>query len=142
MRYFSILIIALFLTACGDNDNDYLTIEEYLAANPDIETEMTGSGLHYIIHDRGDNATPNLGSTINIDYTGYFLDDDTFDSGNDVTFPLGNLIEGWQEGIRLIGKGGSITLIIPFELAYGRQGSGSIPGSTDIGFDITLHDFN
>jgi len=138
MKYFSLLVV-IFLCACGD-DNPHLTIAEYIAAN-NIETEVTDSGLHYIILEPGGSEKPVLSSDINIDYTGYFLDGDNFDQGNDVTFPLGNLIQGWQEGIRLIGKGGSITLFIPSRLAYGSQGAGSIPGNTDIGFDITLYDF-
>lgn len=140
MKYFSILFIALLFTACGGDDNDHLTIEEYVSVN-NLQTEVTASGLNYIIHDRGENDTPTLSSNINIDYTGYFLGGSNFDQGTDVTFALGNLISGWQEGIRLIGKGGSITLLIPSQLAYGNQGSGPIPGNTDLGFDITLHDF-
>lgn len=141
MKYLSLLLLALLLTACGGDDNPHLTIEEYLLQE-NLETEMTASGLHYIIHDRGTTETPSLSSDITIDYTGYFLAGSNFDQGTDVTFPLGNLIQGWQEGIRLIGKGGSITLLIPSNLAYGNRGAGSIPPNTDLGFDINLDDFN
>lgn len=141
MKYFSILMLSLFLISCGDDPNDFLTIDEYVEANS-LQTEVTSSGLHYIIHDRGENETPSLSSNINIDYRGYFLGGGNFDQGNDVSFPLQNLILGWQEGIQLIGRGGSITLLVPSRFAYGSRGSGSIPGNTDIGFDITLHDFN
>lgn len=144
MKYLSILFIPLFLMACGgDGDNNYLTVAEYVEANS-LQTEVTSSGLNYIIHDRGENQTPTLSSNITIDYKGFFLGGDggTFDQGNGVSFPLQNLILGWQEGLQLIGKGGSITLLIPSQFAYGSRGSGSIPSNTDIGFDITLHDFD
>jgi len=141
MKYFPILFIALFLSACGGDDNDHLTIEEYVEQE-NLVTEETFSGLNYIIHEPGGDEKPTLDSNITIDYTGYFLGGANFDQGTDVTFLLQNLILGWQEGIRLVGKGGRITLLIPSRFAYGAQGSGSIPGDTDIGFDITLHDFD
>lgn len=140
MKYLAILFSVLFLSACGDN-NGYLSIEEYIEQN-NLITESSSSGLHYIIHDRGESETPTLKSNITIDYKGFFLGGGTFDQGEDVTFPLENLILGWQEGIRLIGRGGSITLLIPSRFAYGPNGSGSIPGDTDLGFDITLHNFD
>jgi len=141
MKYFSILILAFLFVSCG-GDSDFLTIDEYITAN-NIETEVTASGLHYILETDNPNADkPTLSSDITIDYDGYFLDGGTFDSGRDVTFPLSRLILGWQEGIQLMGRGDKITLLIPSNLAYGSGGAGSIPGNTDIGFDITLHDFS
>ena len=141
MKYFSILFVAFIFMSCG-GDSDFLTIEEYITAN-NIETEVTASGLHYILEtDNPDAEKPALSSEITIDYTGYFLDGGIFDRGTDVTFPLDGLILGWQEGIQLMGRGDRMTLLIPSNLAYGSRGSGSIPGNTDIGFDITLHDFS
>ncbi len=139
MKYIGLLFMALLFSACG-GDNDFLSIDEYLEQTG-IETEVTASGLHYIINESGDAEKPELSSNINITYDGYFLGGESFDGGNDVTFPLQNLILGWQEGIRLIGRGGDITLFIPSQFAYGQRGQGPIPPNTDIGFDITLHDF-
>lgn len=138
MKYLLILCTALLFSACGGDD--HLTIEEYIEES-NLETEVTASGLHYIIQDRGGDETPSLSSSIDIAYSGFYLGGDVFDSSDDATFPLDNLILGWQEGIQLIGKGGSITLLIPSNLAYGSRGAGDIPGNTDLGFDITLHDF-
>jgi len=140
MKYFTLILLTLFLTACG-RDDDHLSIQEYISENS-LETEVTASGLHYIINAPGNTERAALTSNINIDYNGFFLGGDAFDRGTDVTFPLQGLIAGWQEGIRLIGKGGSITLLVPSGLAYGPQGRGPIPGNTDLGFDITLHDFD
>lgn len=140
MKYFTLILLTLLLTACG-SDDDHLSIEEYIAAN-NLETEVTASGLHYIINEPGNSERAALTSNINIDYNGFFLGGDAFDRGTDVTFPLQGLILGWQEGIRLIGKGGSITLLVPSGLAYGTSGRGTIPGNTDLGFDITLYDFD
>lgn len=40
-----------------------------------------------------------------------------------VELRLDGVIKGWAEGLKLIGKGGKITLWIPAELAYGESGT-------------------
>ena len=127
------------LLSCGDDDGG-LSIEEYVAQN-NLNTQVTSSGLQYIIKNQGTAPNPTLSSNVTINYSGYLLDGSVFDSGNAVTFPLAGLIQGWQEGLQLIGTGGSITLLIPAELAYGSRGSGPIPPNTPIGFDIDLISF-
>lgn len=41
-----------------------------------------------------------------------------------IEFPLNRVIPGWTEGMKLVGEGGSITLWIPSNLAYGPNGHG------------------
>lgn len=145
MKFTYLLIFSIALTlglsSCGDDAPPGLSIEEYVAQN-NLTTQVTASGMHVIIHEAGTDPKPTRSSNITINYDGYLLNGNGFDSGNGVTFPLSNLILGWQEGIPLIGTGGSITLIIPPSLAYGSRGSGSIPPNTPIGFDIDLISFN
>lgn len=143
---FSISLIALFcfvivFSSCGDDDSAFLSIEDYITEN-NLVTQTTASGLNYIIHEQGTAPNPTLDSNVTINYDGYFLGGGTFDANDDITFELRRLIAGWQEGIQLIGTGGRITLLIPSNLAYGSRGSGSIPGNTDIGFDIDLLSHN
>ena len=57
------------------------------------------------------------------------------------TFALGGLILGWQKGIPLIQKGGSINLYIPPSLGYGANATGSIPANSILVFTIQLVDF-
>lgn len=139
-KFFLSLVVVLFtFMSCG-SDDEFLTIDEYITAN-NLTTQVTPSGLHYIIKQQGTAPNPNIRSNVNINYNGFFLGGGSFDSGNDVTFGLSQLILGWQEGLQLIGSGGSITLLVPANLAYGSRGQGSIPGNTDIGFDIDLIGF-
>ncbi len=145
IKYFSFLLLAvsmLFLSCSGDDEepSTQLTVEQYVEQN-NLTTQVTPSGLHYIIKEQGTAPNPEPTSTITINYEGYFLTGGTFDSGNNVTFPLPNLIAGWKEGIRLIGTGGSITLLIPSQLAYGPSGRGSIPPNAALGFEIDLISF-
>lgn len=58
-----------------------------------------------------------------------------------MTFALNQVIRGWTEGIKLIGKGGKITLWIPYTLAYGERGAGdAIAPYEALRFDIELLD--
>lgn len=139
----SLFILGLILTtvSCG-SDESTVSIDEYIQAN-NLTTQVTASGLHYIIKTPGSAEKPKVSSNITINYKGYLLNGKEFDSGNSVTFPLSNLILGWQEGLQLVGSGGSIVLLIPANLAYGSRGAGSsVPPNTPIGFDIDLISFN
>jgi FKBP-type peptidyl-prolyl cis-trans isomerase FklB len=57
------------------------------------------------------------------------------------TFPLNNLIKGWQIGLSLCKVGGKIRLIIPSGLAYSiRNRATEIPPNSILVFDITVLD--
>jgi peptidylprolyl isomerase len=79
-----------------------------------------------------------LSSNIQLNYKGYLLNGKVFDSGNNVTFNLSKLIEGWQVGLVHFSEGDKGRLFIPSGLAYGTTGSGSIPPNSPLIFDITL----
>ncbi len=75
------------------------------------------------------------------------IDGTVFDSsverGQTISFPLGGVIKGWQEGLQLMKEGGKATLVIPSELAYGDAGSGDVipPGAT-LKFEVELFKVN
>jgi len=58
-----------------------------------------------------------------------------------VEFQLNHVIPGWTEGVKLVGKGGKITLWIPSELAYGSRGAGrDIAANEALEFEIEVID--
>lgn len=60
---------------------------------------------------------------------------------NPVDFALNQVIKGWTEGMKLIGKGGRISLWIPAELAYGERSAGQGIGPNEaLYFDVELLD--
>lgn len=93
----------------------------------------------------GDGETALEHALITIHYTGALAENgEIFDSSQKtesaqpVTFPLDNLIKGWQQGIPGMKVGGKRRLYIPYELGYGEHGSGPIPAKADLIFDIEL----
>ena len=91
----------------------------------------------------GDGEECPPGATVNVHYTGTLMDGTKFDSSHDrgepITFPLGNLIQGWQEGIPGMKVGGKRKLTIPYAKAYGEQGHPpAIPARSDLIFEIDL----
>ncbi len=116
-------------------------IKAYLTTNGLTATEH-GSGIHYQIQTAGNNSKPNLCSDVSVKYSGMLLNGTVFDqSTSTVTFPLKNLIVGWQLGIPLVGKGGKIKLFIPASLAYGSITQPKIPANSHLIFDIELVSF-
>ena len=145
-----ILLIGSLVTFMGcKEDDEPLTfaeqlnvdigiLDDYLAEN-NITAQEDPSGLRYVINEPGTGATPELSSTITAAYEGTFLDGAVFDASESLTFPLQNLIPGWQIGLPLIQEGGDITLYIPSGLAYGAQGiPGFIPGNANLIFTVEL----
>lgn len=119
---------------------DIERIDSYLTEN-EIDAQVHESGIRYVINVAGNGSTAELCDVVSVNYEGRLLSNgEVFDSSDSpVTFPLNQLITGWQIGIPLIQEGGSITLYIPSVYAYGRFGSGDdIPANANLIFDIEL----
>ena len=84
------------------------------------------------------------GATVTAHYTGALAKDGTIfesskDSGQPATFPLAQVIEGWQKGVPGMKVGGIRRLIIPAALGYGEMGSPPTIGPNEpLVFDIEL----
>jgi len=135
-------LIVLVGYGCGKNDNFLIPMEQYIEENNIVLTKQTNRGIGVVIETEGSTVKPNANSTVTVNYTGYLTNGDQFDSGNNISFKLTQVIAGWTEGIPEFGKGGKGSLYIPSELGYGSRGSGnSIPPNADLIFDIEVLDF-
>ncbi|HJB63696.1 MAG TPA: FKBP-type peptidyl-prolyl cis-trans isomerase [Candidatus Microbacterium pullistercoris] len=99
--------------------------------------------VHDIIVGTGDEAKP--GATVTIHYAGVDYDsgeefDSSWNRGEPAQFPLGMLIQGWQDGIPGMKVGGRRRLTIPPRLAYGESGAGHFLGGKTLIFIIDLVD--
>ncbi|KQV36458.1 FKBP-type peptidyl-prolyl cis-trans isomerase [Massilia sp. Root335] len=113
-----------------------------------------GPQVQVIDHVIGKGAEATYGSTVVVNYTGWFYKplaarqrghkfDSSLDAGREpLEFQLGarQVIKGWEQGVQGMKVGGKRTLIIPSELAYGKRGAGggSIPPDSDLIFDVEL----
>ena len=94
----------------------------------------------------GDGTEAARGDMVAVHYTGWLIDGTKFDSSKDrdrpFTFQLGvgQVIKGWDKGVRGMRVGGVRKLTIPPELAYGPRGAGGgvIPPNSTLIFEIEL----
>ena len=127
--------------------------------------KKTESGLLYKIENAGDENAKAINDedVVKVLYTGRTKDGKVFDSNrwadmpaerqemiksyqpdqaekdNPIEFPLNRVIKGWTEGMKLVGKGGKITLWIPSDLAYGERGAGQDIGPNQaLFFEVEL----
>ena len=122
-----------------------------LAVDARAEAEMKKSltGLQYKDAKVGTGATPKMGQTAVVHYTGWLYNngekgkkfDSSRDRGQPFEFPLGQgqVIKGWDEGVAGMHVGGKRTLLIPSSMGYGSRGAGSaIPPNAALVFDVEL----
>lgn len=103
------------------------------------------SGLKYQDLQTGQGALAESGKNVSVHYTGWLTDGSKFDSsvdrGQPFSFQLGagQVIRGWDEGVKGMRVGGKRKLTIPPDLGYGERGAGGVipPGATLV-FDVEL----
>ena len=102
--------------------------------------EKTESGLAYLIIEPGnDKKAVSDQDTVWVDYKGTQLDGTVFDENENINFTLNRVIKGWSEGMKLVGEGGKVKLVIPGDLAYGEYGNRGIEPNATLVFDVTLN---
>ena len=119
--------------------------DAFLAKNksaPGVKT--TASGLQYQVISQGTGARPGPNDTVQIDYTGTFVDGQVFDASakhnppGPASIPLAGVIPGFREGLQLMQVGGHYKLFIPSTLAYGAEPQPPMPPNATLIFDVTL----
>ncbi|MBC7565613.1 MAG: FKBP-type peptidyl-prolyl cis-trans isomerase [Pedobacter sp.] len=147
------ICLAIGLAACKKNlgienfdvegqfKKDTTAIRAFALANNIPIQKDPKYNIFYQILAQGSGAEVNGLSTISVIYSGRLLDGTIFDSTTaPATFPLSNVITGWQAGIPLIRKGGKIRLLLPSFYGYGNQAYSKIPANSVLDFTVELSD--
>lgn len=105
-------------------------------------TAKTPSGLGYTMLRAGAGAQPAGDDTVLVNYVGYLAATGAvFDQNMQTPMPVGGVIPGFSEGLRLLSRTGTVRLCIPAAMAYGEQASETIPANSDLVFQVELIDF-
>jgi FKBP-type peptidyl-prolyl cis-trans isomerase len=100
---------------------------------------VTPSGLGYTINIAGTGAAPQGADEVTVKYRGTLASNGKqFDASDRAEFPVGQLIAGFTEGLKLMHPGGKARFCIPAKLAYGSQSLDGIPANSDLVFDVEL----
>jgi len=109
--------------------------------------KQTATGLQYEVITEGTGPKPADTSVVKVHYEGFLLNgngrpfDSSRERGEPTQFPLNQVIRGWTEGVQLMSVGSKYKFYIPYQLAYGEQGSGeTIPGGSLLIFEVELID--
>ncbi len=116
----------------------------FLAKNKAEKGIVTlANGLQYKVLQPGSGTSPTANDTVTVDYEGAFVNGDVFSStykqGQPVSFQVTQVIQGWQQALKMMKPGAEWMLYIPSDLAYGAQGVGdSIGPNSTLVFKIHL----
>ena len=132
-------MLALAAAACSGSGSP----EEAGRKGTPVTTPVTTLRIEDTKVGTGAEAQP--GQHVSVHYTGTLTDGTKFDSSRDRNEPFefrlgaGQVIPGWDQGVKGMKVGGTRRLTIPPDLAYGAQGApGAIPPNATLKFDIEL----
>jgi FKBP-type peptidyl-prolyl cis-trans isomerase FklB len=117
----------------------------FLAKNklrPEVKT--TASGLQYEVMTEGTGIKPTLVDTFVVNYRGTLINGTEFDAsanrGTPLIMGVNQVVDGWKEGLQMMGVGSKFKLYVPYNLGYGVYDNGQIPGGSTLIFDMELLD--
>jgi len=142
----SIRTLSLFVLACLSPVSSYAQFDSKMPAGvPEVTgTVVENLNMHYIDIAVGTGAPAAPGKQYTVHYTGWLRNGTKFDSSVDRNQPLQFVqgrrlvISGWEVGFEGMKVGGKRRLFIPYQLAYGETGQGSIPPKSELIFDVEL----
>ncbi len=148
-----VLIVAICLFVCkksSTSSNELTTTsEEQPDEVSDLEKDVQGVEMSDLIVEdlvQGNGTEAVDGKMVTVHYTGTLTDGTKFDSSVDRGTPfnfqlgIGQVIKGWDQGVKGMKVGGKRKLTIPPSLGYGPRAIGPIPANSTLIFEVELLD--
>ena len=108
------------------------------------DISVTSTGLKYKIIEEGKGESPKPGDMVAVHYMGLLQDNSIFDNSFERDEPLtfnygvGQVIQGWDEGIGFLKPGGKAFFVVPPKLGYGKSEVLNIPPNSTLYFFVEL----
>jgi FKBP-type peptidyl-prolyl cis-trans isomerase FkpA len=136
-----LVVLSLATISCSSAPVSSQAYLDKAAAEPGAV--RTASGLVYRELRAGSGPSPKASDTVKVNYRGTLVDGTEFDSSykrnEPISFPLGQVIPCWTEGVQKMKVGGKSQLVCPSSIAYGDGGSPpAIPGGATLMFEVEL----
>lgn len=117
----------------------FIASSAYAAAGA---TETLPSGVTVTQITAGTGAQPTASDTVTVNYRGTLANGTEFDSsykrGTPASFPLGQVVPCWTQGLQKMKVGEKAKLVCPPATAYGDRGVGGIPPNSTLTFEVEL----
>lgn len=117
---------------------DSVALKNFIDQN-NIEATYDSRGFYYRVHTMGTGKVPGQCAVVVTDYTGQLTSGTVFDSRNNITMNLRDLIPGFRMGTSLFKEGSEFSIYMPPSLGYGNNDNGQIPGGSILIFRIKLN---
>jgi FKBP-type peptidyl-prolyl cis-trans isomerase len=145
MKIYDVMSAAELINKQSQADKD-LMIQDSIALADFIKgypkATATKSGIYLIKYREGVGRNPGIGDSVLVKYKTYLFNGKVVDKSKDTGFEFmvgaKLVIPGWEEAIRLMKEGSRYKIVVPYLLAYGADGNGSIPPYTSVVFDLEL----
>ena len=106
-----------------------------------LDFTATGTGLYDHIEKEGDlSRSPDSSHLVSFKHVGYLIDSSVFSNGWYASgfYPLPGLVQGFQEGLKIVGEGGRAVVVFPSNLGYGEDGASTVPAWSPLIFRLEL----
>lgn len=162
-RKLGLLVVSLFvivLSGCGESEEKKQFHKQLVekALNDEVKKQgvaflkenstkqgvvVTRSGLQYEVVQSGNGEKPSITDSVRVDYTGWRVDGELFESSAERTekpvFPVKGVIKGWCEALLMMSPGAKWKIYLPSELAYGATSPNvMIPANSALVFEVEL----
>jgi FKBP-type peptidyl-prolyl cis-trans isomerase len=145
-----LLAMTLLLAACREPDMVAPPPDpQQITYAPELDVHLdkmirTASGLYYEDIRVGEGELAEEGDTVRLLYAGYLPNGTLLEARRipseaaPVVLGSGDIIAGWEEGIRGMRAGGIRKLVVPPQLGFGRIGRPPVPPNAIVVFDIEI----